>query len=212
MEDSDQLHAPTTLPLGKEPPEPKWIWRWVEPRTDMNAVGGGECYSCRESNPDSSAVEPVAQSQYQLISGGSIGVYCASWKHWHDFRTSYHFQWYTEAQCVYKWTVELSTSTSSTYQLPRLLFAVCEEHFTWKSKWKMSFGGLRVEGWTLKKFAGFNLIGQSPVMTPFEHNNETFGYVKLLTSWANIGFQRSTLGHEVYKHEHKRPTFEQRNM
>jgi hypothetical protein len=70
---------------------------------------------------------------------------------------------------------------------------------------KYHLGGLRVEGWTLKKFPGFNLLGQSPVMAPCEHNNEPFGYVKLLTSWGNIGFQRSTLDYEVYKHE-------QRNM
>jgi hypothetical protein len=67
---SHQLHAPATLPLRKEPSELKWIGGWVKPRTDMNAVGGGMLFP--------SGFEPVAQSQYQLISGGSIGVYCAS--------------------------------------------------------------------------------------------------------------------------------------
>jgi hypothetical protein len=38
MEVSVQLHAPTALPPGREPPGTHWIGRWVDPRAGLDNV------------------------------------------------------------------------------------------------------------------------------------------------------------------------------
>jgi hypothetical protein len=61
MEVSGQLHAPFTLPLWRNPPPPAHGIRGGGGPTAGR--GGVEnkaiCFSCRESNPDLSIVQPV---------------------------------------------------------------------------------------------------------------------------------------------------------
>jgi hypothetical protein len=60
MEVSGQLHAPAALPPEKQPPVPI-IRGWVGPRAGLDVTEKIEISCpCRESNPDSWVVQPVA--------------------------------------------------------------------------------------------------------------------------------------------------------
>jgi hypothetical protein len=62
MEVSGQLHAPAALPPGKEPLVPIWIGGWVGPRAVPDAVVKRKIPSpCREPNPRTPIIQPVAQ-------------------------------------------------------------------------------------------------------------------------------------------------------
>jgi hypothetical protein len=62
MEASGQLHAPTALTPGKEPPVPTGIGGWVGPRAVLNAVVKRKIPNLRrESNPRIPIVPPAAQ-------------------------------------------------------------------------------------------------------------------------------------------------------
>jgi hypothetical protein len=60
MEVSGQLHAPASLPTGKEHPGILWIGGWVGPRAGLDAVAKRSLSSCREpSPPTKKLVEPL---------------------------------------------------------------------------------------------------------------------------------------------------------
>jgi hypothetical protein len=61
MEVNGQLHAPAALPQGKSP-STHWIGGWVGPTAVLDAVVKRKIPStCRESNPRTPIVQPVAQ-------------------------------------------------------------------------------------------------------------------------------------------------------
>jgi hypothetical protein len=62
MEVSGQLQAPAALPPGKEHLVPHWIGGWVDPRAVLDTVVKRKIpSSCRESNPRTPIVQPIAQ-------------------------------------------------------------------------------------------------------------------------------------------------------
>jgi hypothetical protein len=63
MEVSGQLHAPAALSPREGVPGTHWIGGWVGPRAVLDAVVKRKIPSpCRESNPRTPIVQPIAQS------------------------------------------------------------------------------------------------------------------------------------------------------
>jgi hypothetical protein len=72
MEVSDQLHVPATLPPEERAPDTHWMGGWVGSIAILDVVVKREIPSpCRESNPNTLIVQPVAQSLYRLSYHGS---------------------------------------------------------------------------------------------------------------------------------------------
>jgi hypothetical protein len=62
MEVSGELHAPVALPPRERDPATHQIGGWVGPRAVLDAVVKRKIRSpCRESNPRTPIVQPVAQ-------------------------------------------------------------------------------------------------------------------------------------------------------
>jgi hypothetical protein len=57
--------APRPLYPGHRTSDIHWIWGWVAPELAWTLCRKAS-YPCRESNPDSSAVQPIAQTLYRL--------------------------------------------------------------------------------------------------------------------------------------------------
>jgi hypothetical protein len=67
---SGQLHAPTTLPPGKDPMVPI---DWVNPRASLDAMRGENSWLYQDWNSDPSVVQPLA-SRYTDCSTDQEGV------------------------------------------------------------------------------------------------------------------------------------------
>ena len=58
MQDNSWIHTPSTLPSGKEIPEPNEAG-WVGPRAILDTLNKKISCPCQESNEDFSVVEPI---------------------------------------------------------------------------------------------------------------------------------------------------------
>jgi hypothetical protein len=78
---SGQLHAPAALPPGKEPLNTHWIEDWVDPMSAWMILRSENSRPYRDSNSDSSIVQPVVScytdyATAAYITGGERSALC----------------------------------------------------------------------------------------------------------------------------------------